>query len=79
MVLKRLILLWFFKYNSFLCSKGQSCIFLGTLFHLLKEDGSIGFALSLVHRIRGLTISAIGFLIIMRFTLKTKKNNHQKN
>jgi uncharacterized protein (TIRG00374 family) len=44
-----------------------------SLFHLLKSDGSIGFALSLIHRIRGLTISLIGFLIIMKFSLKRKK------
>ncbi|MAG24362.1 hypothetical protein CMI47_02180 [Candidatus Pacearchaeota archaeon] len=47
------------------------------LFHILKNNAGIGFALSLVHRIRGITISLIGFLIIIKFSSKDliKKRN----
>jgi len=40
------------------------------LFKLLKNDGSIGLLLSLVHRVRGMLISAVGFLLIISFSGK---------
>ena len=42
----------------------------GGLFYFLKGDGSIGLAFSFVHRIRGMLISAIGFLLIMIYSGK---------
>lgn len=44
---------------------GQSSLFI-----LLKDNSTIGFALSLVHRIRGITISLVGFVLIMIFSGK---------
>jgi hypothetical protein len=40
------------------------------LFQILKNDGSIGLLLSLVHRVRGMLISAVGFLFIISFSRK---------
>ena len=38
------------------------------LFNIIKGDGNIGMALSLIHRMRGIIISLIGFLLIIQFS-----------
>ena len=40
------------------------------LFEILMGDGSIGLLLSLIHRARGMALSAVGFIIIMFFSGK---------
>lgn len=49
------------------------------LFSLLKEDGSIGFALSLLIRVRALLFVAIGFSFISHFSGKHIGKFYKKN
>jgi len=48
------------------------------LFMLLKGDGSVGLWFSLVYRIRGMLVSAIGFLLLIMFSGKDMLKKSKK-